>query len=123
MRLYKTFLYQKIGMRCVHIFEKNSWLGHLLPVRSGTRGPFVSAKGLKTMVAFSFLPFWFPAQFANSFGLAQDRSSGGANSLRSNNAPPNLRSRLHGSVTPKARNKKNQEILNFIGLKRNCLAQ
>jgi len=75
------------------------------------------------MVAFSFLPFWFPAQFANSFGLAQDRSSGGANSLRSNNAPPNLRSRLHGSVTPKARNKKNQEILNFIGLKRNCLAQ
>ena len=31
--------------------------------------------------------------------------------------------RLHGSATPKARNKKNQKILNLIGVKRNCLAQ
>jgi hypothetical protein len=39
-------------------------------------------------------PFGFPARFAD-FGVS-------ANSLRSNNALPFFRSRLHGSATPKA---------------------
>jgi hypothetical protein len=55
-------------------------------------------------------PLGFPPRFADSFGLAQDRSGGRANSLRSDNAPPSFRSRLYGSATPKARNKKNQGI-------------
>jgi len=59
-------------------------------------------------------PFGFPARFADSFGLAQDRSGGGANSLRSDNALPCCRSRLHSSATPKAIEiKKGKKILEF----------
>ena len=49
-------------------------------------------------------PFGFPAWFADS----------GANSLRSDNAPPAFRSRLHGTATPKAIEiTKGQKILEF----------
>ncbi|HBP90870.1 MAG TPA: hypothetical protein DD706_24655 [Nitrospiraceae bacterium] len=39
--------------------------------RSGSRGPFVSAKGPKTMLAI-MCPFGFPARFADT-GVAQTR--------------------------------------------------
>jgi hypothetical protein len=51
-------------------------------------------------------------------------SGGGTNSLRSDNAARFFRNRLHGSATPKAKEmKKVKKFWNFIGVKRNCLAQ
>ncbi len=44
-------------------------------VRPGSRATFVSAKVAKTMLAVAW-PFGFPVRFADSFGLAQDRSGG-----------------------------------------------
>jgi len=43
--------------------------------RPGERATFVSAKVAKTILAVLW-PFGFPARFAASFGLAQDRSGG-----------------------------------------------
>jgi hypothetical protein len=91
----ETVAYQKslrdvgrIIEKCTIIFLKLSGF------RPGARVPFVTAKGPKTMLALSW-PFGFPARFADS--------GGGANSLRSNSAPPYFRNRLHGSATPKAK--------------------
>ncbi|MDH5296373.1 MAG: hypothetical protein OEW26_04520 [Nitrospirota bacterium] len=53
-------------------------------------------------------PFGCPVRFADPFGLAQDKSGGGANSLSSNSAPSSFRTRLLGSATPKAEEKKGQ---------------
>jgi len=44
-------------------------------VHPGTRSTFLSGKVAKTMLAEAW-PFGFPARFADSFGLAQDRSGG-----------------------------------------------
>jgi len=56
----------------------------------------------QTMLVLSWL-FGFPVRFADPFGLAQDKSGGGANSLSSNSAPSSFRNWLLGLATPKAK--------------------
>ena len=56
----------------------------------GRRGPFVSAKGPKTILAVA-CPFGFPVQFA---------VTGGAQTRCAQTLPDFLRYRLHGSVMP-----------------------
>jgi hypothetical protein len=51
--------------------EGVQWLIGVAGFRPGSRGPFVSAKGSKTMLAVVW-PFGFPARFAD-FGVAQTR--------------------------------------------------